>query len=52
MIFATSNALDDIAIKHTADSVKSLINLTLDRAVVLNSDDSGRLVQITDLVDG
>ena len=35
VIFATSGALDDVATKHTADSVKGLLDLAPDRAVLL-----------------
>lgn len=36
VIFATSGALDDVATKHTADSVKGLLDLAPDRAVVVD----------------
>ena len=32
VIFATSGALDDVATKHTADSVKGLLDLAPDQA--------------------
>ncbi len=33
VIFATSGALDDVATKHTADSVKGLLDLAPEQAV-------------------
>ena len=38
VIFATSGALEDVATRRTEDSVKSLLNLTPDRAVRLAPD--------------
>jgi cobalt/nickel-transporting P-type ATPase D len=52
VIFATSGALDDVATKHTADSVKGLLDLAPDRAVVVDADGSERVVPATELVVG
>lgn len=52
VIFATSGALDDVATTHTADSVKGLLNLTPDRAVVVDDDGSERPVAATELAVG
>ena len=37
VIFATSGALDDVATRHTADSVKGLLDLAPDQAVVIEA---------------
>lgn len=51
VIFATSGALEDVATKRTADSVEGLLDLTPDRAVVV--DDGGeRVVPAAALVVG
>lgn len=42
VIFATSGALDDIATRHTAESVKGLLDLAPDQAVVVQGDGSER----------
>ncbi|WP_236989306.1 hypothetical protein, partial [Mycobacterium tuberculosis] len=44
VIFATSGALDDIATRHTAESVKGLLDLAPDQAVVVQGDGSERVV--------
>jgi cobalt/nickel-transporting P-type ATPase D len=52
VIFATSGALDDVATKHTADSVKGLLDLAPDRAVVIDADGCERVVPAAELVLG
>ena len=52
VIFATSGALDDVATKHTADSVKGLLDLAPDQAVLLDSDGHERVVPAAQLVVG
>ncbi len=52
VIFATSGALDDLATKHTAESVKGLLALTPDRAAVVSDDGTERLVPADELVVG
>ncbi|HTQ18552.1 heavy metal translocating P-type ATPase [Mycobacterium sp.] len=52
VIFATSGALDDVATKHTADSVKGLLGLAPDQAVVLDGDGRERVVPAGELVVG
>ena len=52
VIFATSGALDDVATKHTADSVKGLLNLAPDRAAMVDSDGRERVVPAAQLVVG
>lgn len=52
MIFATSGALDDIATRHTAESVKGLLDLAPDQAVVVQGDGSERVVAASELVVG
>jgi cation-transporting P-type ATPase D len=52
VIFATSGALDDVATKQTADSVKGLLDLAPDQAVVLDGDGRERLVPAAELVVG
>ena len=56
VIFATSGALDDVATKHTADSVNGLLSLAPDRAVLLEGDVDGdgreRVVPAARLVVG
>jgi len=52
VIFATSGALDDIATKHTADSVNGLLNLAPDRAVVVGDDGSERVIPAGELAVG
>ncbi|KBX65437.1 hypothetical protein I110_01605 [Mycobacterium tuberculosis OFXR-10] len=44
VIFATSGALDDIATRHTAESVKGLLDLAPDQAVVVLVPDRPSLV--------
>ncbi len=52
VIFATSGALDDVATKHTADSVKGLLDLAPDQAVVVDGDGRQRVVPAAELVVG
>jgi cobalt/nickel-transporting P-type ATPase D len=56
VIFATSGALDDIATKHTADSVKGLLDLAPEQAVLLEEAVGGegreRVVSAGELVVG
>lgn len=52
VIFATSGALDDVATKHTAESVKGLLDLAPDQAVVVHSDGTERVVPAGALVVG
>ncbi|OBK16327.1 heavy metal translocating P-type ATPase [Mycobacterium asiaticum] len=52
VIFATSGALDEVATKHTADSVKGLLDLAPDRAIVLDGDGRERAVPAAELVVG
>ncbi|KZS66155.1 MAG: cadmium-translocating P-type ATPase [Mycobacterium pseudokansasii] len=52
VIFATSGALDDVATKHTADSVKGLLDLAPEQAVVVDGDGRERLVAAGELVVG
>src|ERR1700733_2176851 len=52
VIFATSGALDEVATKHTADSVKGLLDLTPDRAVIVGGDGNERGVPAGDLIVG
>ncbi|MHA7651977.1 heavy metal translocating P-type ATPase [Mycobacterium sp. ML4] len=52
VIFATSGALDEVATKHTEDSVKGLMDLAPDQAVLVDADGSERLVPAADLVVG
>ncbi|MCV7149168.1 heavy metal translocating P-type ATPase [Mycobacterium riyadhense] len=52
VIFATSGALDDVATKHTADSVKGLLDLAPDWAVVIEGDGNERAVPASELVIG
>ncbi|KUH86501.1 MULTISPECIES: heavy metal translocating P-type ATPase [unclassified Mycobacterium] len=49
VIFATSGALEDVATKRTADSVKGLLDLAPDRATRLDGDGAGRSVDAADL---
>ncbi|BBX73835.1 cadmium-translocating P-type ATPase [Mycobacterium shinjukuense] len=52
VIFATSGALDDVATKHTADSVKGLLDLAPDEAVVIDGDGNEKVVPAGDLMMG
>jgi cobalt/nickel-transporting P-type ATPase D len=56
VIFATSSALDDVATKHTADSVRGLMKLAPDRATLLDRGADGasreRVVPAAALVVG
>ena len=52
VIFATSGALDEVATKQTADSVKGLLDLAPDQAVVLDGDGREQLVPAAELVVG
>ena len=44
VIFATSGALEDVATRRTEDSVRSLLDLAPDRAVVIDDDGNERTV--------
>ncbi len=44
VIFATSGALEDVATRRTEDSVRSLLDLAPDRAVVIDGDGRERIV--------
>ena len=44
VIFATSGALEDVATRRTEDSVRSLLDLAPDRAVVIDDDGGERTV--------
>ncbi|OBK12286.1 heavy metal translocating P-type ATPase [Mycobacterium asiaticum] len=52
VIFATSGALDEVATKHTADSIKRLLGLTPDQAVVVDCNGAERVVPADELVVG
>lgn len=52
VIFATSGALDDVATKHTADSVRGLLDLAPDTASVIDRDGNERVVPAGELVVG
>lgn len=52
VIFATSGALDEVATKHTADSVKGLMNLAPDQAVLVDAAGAERVVPAEQLVVG
>lgn len=52
VIFATSGALDDVATKHTADSVKGLLDLAPDQAVLIEYDGTERVVPAGELTIG
>jgi cobalt/nickel-transporting P-type ATPase D len=52
VIFATSGALDDVATRHTAESVKGLLDLAPDQAVVIDGAGRERLVPAAELVVG
>ncbi len=52
VIFATSGALDDVATKHTADSVKGLLDLAPDQAMVVDADGRERPVPAAELAVG
>ncbi|MGB9221786.1 heavy metal translocating P-type ATPase [Mycobacterium sp.] len=52
VIFATSGALDDVATKHTAESVKGLLNLAPDHATLIAADGRERVVAADELVVG
>ncbi len=52
VIFATSGALDDVATRHTADSVKGLLDLTPDTAVVIDGAGNERVLPAAELVVG
>ena len=49
VIFATSGALEDVATRRTEDSVRSLLDLAPDRAVVIDDDGNERTVAATAL---
>lgn len=52
VIFATSGALDEVATKHTADSVKGLLDLAPDQAVVVDGEGRERVLPAGELVVG
>lgn len=52
VIFATSGALDDVATKHTADSVKGLLDLAPEQATVFDFDGNEQVVAASELVVG
>ncbi|BAV41975.1 cation transporter p-type ATPase D [Mycobacterium ulcerans subsp. shinshuense] len=52
VIFATSGALDDVATKHTADSVKGLLDLAPEQATVFDVDGNEQVVAASELVVG
>jgi cobalt/nickel-transporting P-type ATPase D len=52
VIFATSGALEDVATRRTADSVKGLLELAPDRAVVIDGGGHERGVAAADLMMG
>jgi len=52
VIFATSGALEDVATKRTADSVEGLLELTPDRAVVIDDEGRERTLPATELAVG
>jgi len=52
VIFATSGALEDVATKRTADSVRGLLDLTPDRAVVIDDEGREHMVPATELAVG
>jgi heavy metal translocating P-type ATPase len=52
VIFATSGALEAVATKRTADSVRELLQLAPDRAVLLTADGSEQLIHSTALGPG
>ncbi|WP_293052669.1 heavy metal translocating P-type ATPase [Mycobacterium sp.] len=52
VIFATSGALEDLATKRSADSVRGLLDLTPDQAVVIDAAGRERTVRATELAVG
>ncbi|OBK22244.1 cadmium-translocating P-type ATPase [Mycobacterium asiaticum] len=52
VIFATSGALDEVATKHTADSVKGLLDLAPQEAVLVDRHGNERVVPAGELVVG
>ncbi|ULL11131.1 cadmium-translocating P-type ATPase [Mycobacterium liflandii] len=52
VIFATAGALDDVATKHTADSVKGLLDLAPEQATVFDVDGNEQVVAASELVVG
>lgn len=52
VIFATSGALDEVATRHTADSVKGLLNLAPEQAVLVDGAGTERVVPAGELVVG
>jgi len=52
VIFATSGALDELATRHTADSVQGLLDLAPERAVVVDGDGDERVVPAAGLAVG
>ncbi|MDP7720936.1 heavy metal translocating P-type ATPase [Mycobacterium sp. TY814] len=52
VIFATSGALDEVATKHTADSVQGLMDLAPDQAVIVDAAGLERVVPASELEVG
>lgn len=52
VIFATSGALDEVATRHTADSVKGLLSLAPEQAVLVDGAGNERVVPAGELVVG
>jgi len=52
VIFATSGALDEVATKHTADSVQGLMDLAPDQAVIVDAAGHERVVPASELEVG
>jgi cobalt/nickel-transporting P-type ATPase D len=52
VIFATSGALEDVATKRTEDSIKGLLDLAPDRAVVIDDDGREGVVPAAELAVG
>nr|WP_253851525.1 heavy metal translocating P-type ATPase [Mycobacterium sp. 1423905.2] len=52
VIFATSGALDEVATKHTANSVSGLLDLAPEVAVVMAADGAERVVPASELAVG
>jgi cation-transporting P-type ATPase D len=52
VIFATSGALEDVATKRTEDSVRTLLDLAPDQAVIVDEHDTEHTVPAADLTPG
>lgn len=52
VIFATSGALDDVATRHTADSVRGLLDLAPDKATLVDPCGNERVVPAGELLVG